>query len=35
MADEVFKASGLKVSKKNYLEVYKYEKWADKSMPAF
>ena len=35
MADEVFKASGLKVSKQNFLEVYKYEKWADKSMPSF
>ena len=35
MADEIFKASGLKVSSKNFLEVYKYTKWADKSMPTF
>ena len=33
MADEAFKASGLKVIEKNFLDVYTYDKWAEKSLP--
>ncbi|EIW82848.1 prokaryotic type I DNA topoisomerase [Coniophora puteana RWD-64-598 SS2] len=32
---ELFSASGLSVLRRNYLEVYPYDKWSDKDMPDF
>lgn len=32
---EVFTAKGLVVEQLNYLEVYIYDKWVDKSLPGF
>lgn len=35
IAEEKFTAKGLMVLELNYLEVYTYEKWSDKSLPVF
>lgn len=32
---ELFSTSGLIVTARNYLEVYPYDKWASRSLPAF
>lgn len=32
---EKFVASGLQIVARNYLEVYPYDKWSDKSIPRF
>ena len=35
IASELFVAKGLMIKERNYLEIYKYENWADKSIPVF
>jgi DNA topoisomerase III len=35
IADEEFVASGLQIVARNYLEVYPYDKWSDRSLPQF
>lgn len=30
-----FSATGLRILERNYLEVYKYEKWSEREMPEF
>ena len=35
MAGEVFSCSGIQVTHYNYLEIYTYEKWAEKTLPNF
>ena len=30
-----FSASGLRILERNYLEVYKYEKWSEREIPEF
>lgn len=35
IAGELFHCKGLAVSQKNWLEVYPYDKWVDKSLPTF
>ena len=35
IANEEFTCSGLMVEQKNYLEIWKYDKWSDKSIPVF
>lgn len=30
-----FTATGLRILERNYLEVYKYEKWSEREMPEF
>lgn len=33
VGDELFSTSGLQVQELNYLEIYRYDKWADKVIP--
>ena len=35
VAGEKFRASGLQILEKNYLEVYPYDKWTDKPMAVY
>ena len=35
IADEQFVASGLQIVARNYLEVYPYDRWSDRSLPQF
>ena len=35
IADELFVAKGLMIKERNYLEIYRYENWTDKSIPVF
>lgn len=35
IAGEIFTAKGLMVTEENYLKIYKYDKWTDKSLPVF
>jgi len=35
IAEETFTTSGLHVLELNYLKVYVYEKWADRTIPKF
>uniref|UniRef100_A0A0K0EJX5 DNA topoisomerase n=1 Tax=Strongyloides stercoralis TaxID=6248 RepID=A0A0K0EJX5_STRER len=35
IGEEVFKASGLQIEDKGYLEVYPYDKWSDKILPEY
>ncbi|WWC86943.1 uncharacterized protein L201_001823 [Kwoniella dendrophila CBS 6074] len=35
IADEFFFTSGLVISRRNYLEVYPYDKWSDSALPDF
>jgi len=35
IADELFVAKGLMIKERNYLEIYKYENWSDRSIPVF
>nr|XP_031860656.1 uncharacterized protein CI109_003987 [Kwoniella shandongensis]KAA5527728.1 hypothetical protein CI109_003987 [Kwoniella shandongensis] len=35
IADEVFSTSGLVISRRNYLEVYPYDKWSSNALPDF
>ena len=35
MGGEIFTASGLVVEQKNYLEIFTFDKWAEKEMPTF
>ncbi|CAK4126993.1 unnamed protein product [Aphanomyces euteiches] len=35
IADEIFSASGLMITARNYLDIYKYEKWAASVIPVY
>ena len=35
IADELFVSKGLMIKERNYLEVYTYDKWSDKTIPVF
>jgi DNA topoisomerase-3 len=35
IADEVFVSKGLMIKERNYLEIYTYDKWSDKTIPVF
>lgn len=35
LADEVFSATGLTITERNYLDVYKYDKWSGTILPQF
>lgn len=35
MAGELFACSGIQVMEHNYLEVYTFEKWSERTLPAF